>query len=139
MLTDTVTAATTAPTEASVGQCKTTVTRYELSLPSAIPTSPPARHRTTASDQELPQNIAGTRPDGHAQADLARALGHGDQHDVHDSHSAHEERNQGHAQQQVGHHPPGRSEGFGDFRQVADPEVVGRVLAESGAARGAAP
>src|SRR4051812_36486743 len=33
-------------------------------------------------DEELEQDVAGTGADGHAQADLARALGDGDEHDV---------------------------------------------------------
>ncbi len=45
-------------------------------------------------------NVALGRPDGHAHADLARPLGHRNQHDVHDSDSAYEQRNRSYAPQQ---------------------------------------
>ena len=38
--------------------------------------------------QELAADIATARPDGHADADLACALGHRDKHDVHDADAA---------------------------------------------------
>src|SRR5262249_585304 len=43
-------------------------------------------------DQELPQDVAVARADGLPDADLARALRHRDQHDVHDADAAHEQR-----------------------------------------------
>ena len=54
-------------------------------------------------NQKLLEDVAGTCADGHAQADLARAFGHGDQHDVHDADAADHEGDQRHAEQQVRH------------------------------------
>src|SRR3954469_10471133 len=42
--------------------------------------------------QELPLHIFFRGADGHADADLARALSHRHQHDVHDANAAHDQR-----------------------------------------------
>ena len=51
-----------------------------------------AQHRKhDRLDQELGQHLALERADGQADADLARALGDRDQHDVHDADAAHQQ------------------------------------------------
>ena len=50
------------------------------------------RHRL---DQELPGNVAALGTQGAADADLAGALGHRRQHDVHDADAAHHQRDRG--------------------------------------------
>src|SRR5215217_1243276 len=45
-----------------------------------------------ALDEELREHVGAARADGHADADLARPLGHGDEHDVHDPDAADDER-----------------------------------------------
>ena len=44
-------------------------------------------------EKKLPGNVLAARPDRLAHADLARALGDGDQHDVHHAHSADQQAN----------------------------------------------
>src|ERR1043165_5391930 len=53
-------------------------------------------------DEELGEDVAPARADGLADADLARPLGDGDQHDVHDSDPAHDERDAGDRAQHEG-------------------------------------
>src|SRR5262249_21504380 len=53
--------------------------------------------------QKLPIDRPPARPDRHANADLARALGHRDQHDVHDPHAAHDETDQRQEEHQQRH------------------------------------
>ena len=55
-------------------------------------------------DQELQQHLPRPRADGQADADLARPLGHGDEHDVHDADAADEQADAGDGGQQRGHH-----------------------------------
>ena len=62
--------------------------------------------------------------DGHAQADLAGALGDGDEHDVHDADAADDERNRRDAQQQCAHQARGRSERLHHFGHIPDLEIV---------------
>ena len=47
-------------------------------------------------DEELEQHLAGAGADGEADADLAGALGDGDEHDVHDADAADEQADAGH-------------------------------------------
>ena len=54
--------------------------------------------------QELQHHLPRPRADGHADTDLAGALGHGNEHDVHDADAADEQAYPGHGTQQRGHH-----------------------------------
>src|SRR5262249_52268869 len=45
--------------------------------------------------QELPLNVSLRCTDGHADSDLACALGNRDEHDVHDAYATHQERDAG--------------------------------------------
>ena len=56
---------------------------------------PPIALSVTASIRNCEQDVAAVRADGHADADLARALGHAHEHDVHDPDAADEERDAG--------------------------------------------
>ena len=47
-----------------------------LSPPSSTPMAPPMRPERHGLDQKLRQDVLATRAHSHAQADLARALGH---------------------------------------------------------------
>ena len=75
-------------------------------------------------DQELQEDVASMRADGHAHADLARAFGHAHEHDVHDADAPDDERNAGDRAEQAGHDFGCGGRGFGDFLLVADGEVV---------------
>src|SRR5262249_55761675 len=60
-----------------------------------------APHKTENNglEQELIANIAAPRPDGHTNADFARALGHRDEHDIHDPDATHRQRDRRDAHQ----------------------------------------
>ena len=73
---ETTTAAMMAGTESWVGQWRRVVTRIELPRPRTMPMSAAEQAQHDRLDEELPQDVAGAGADGHAQADLARALGH---------------------------------------------------------------
>ena len=60
-------------------------------MPSCDPDQPSRQRDEHRFHEELAQNVAAPRPDGPPQADLARALRHRDQHDVHDADAAHDE------------------------------------------------
>ena len=51
------------------------------------------RTERDAFDEKLEQDVAPVRADGHADADLAGALGHAHEHDVHNADAADEQRN----------------------------------------------
>ena len=55
-------------------------------------------------DQELQQDVALQRADREPDADLARALGDRDQHDVHDADAAHQQADAGDGAEQRGQH-----------------------------------
>ena len=61
-------------------------------------------------EQELPHHVAGARADRQAQADLARALGHRQQRDVHDPDAADHQRHGRDRRQQPGHRAAGAFE-----------------------------
>ena len=104
-----------------------------IEVPDDLGTSPGPRDADHAADgaerdgfdQELQEDVAAARADGHADADLARPLGHADEHDVHDADAADDERDAGDA---------GRAThvmvldcggcGVGDFLLVAHGEIV---------------
>src|SRR5207244_4850816 len=75
-------------------------------------------------DQELEQDVPAPRPHREPDADLARALGHRHQHDVHDADAAHEERHRGEAAEQVHQHGARVLRGLGDLVEITDGEVV---------------
>ena len=59
------------------------------------------RHRF---DQELSEDVAAVRADGHADTDFARPFSHAHEHDVHDSDSADHQRDARDCAQQNRHH-----------------------------------
>ena len=63
--------------------------------PTTMPTTPPARLSATASIRNCRIDVARARADRQAEADLARPLGHRQQHDVHDADAADEQRHRG--------------------------------------------
>jgi hypothetical protein len=77
-----------------------------------------------ASTQELLQDVAAARADGHAQPDLAGALGDRDQHDVHDADAADDQRDRGDAREQGREHAGDRAHQGLELAHVADVEVV---------------
>src|SRR5437016_14454644 len=101
---ETATAAMMAGADGMVGQFKSALTVKETPRPRPMPAIPPARQKQHRFNQELPKDIARPRSNSHPQPDLARTLGHRDQHDVHDSHAADNKRNKSDAQKQIRHH-----------------------------------
>ena len=75
-------------------------------------------------DQELHEDVPLMRADGQPDADLARALGHRDQHDVHDADAADQQADGGDRAEHAGHHIGGAGHGVGDLRHVAHREIV---------------
>ena len=78
--------------------------------------------------EELHQHFFFQRADGEADADFARALGYGHQHDVHDADAADQQADGGDRAEQGGHGADGAGEGFGDFLGVQHIEVVVLVV-----------
>ena len=79
-------------------------------------------------EQELRQDVAVFRAEGFAQADLARALRHRDQHDVHDADAADEQRDRRHRDQEPRQRAGDRAERVGQRLLGLDGEVVlGRI------------
>src|SRR5213595_2374442 len=74
--------------------------------------------------QFLVEDVPAPRPHREPDADLARALGHRHQHDVHDADATHEERHRGDAEEQVHHHGARVLRGLGDLVEITDGEVV---------------
>ena len=89
-------------------------------------------------DQELHQHLAGFGADRQADADLARALGHRDQHDVHDADAADQQADAGDRRQQTGEHAGDAGEHAGDLRHVEDAEIVALADCRYAAARATA-
>ena len=75
-------------------------------------------------DEELQQHFARCGADGEADADLVRALGHGDEHDVHDADAADQQRHPCHRREQHGHELRRGAQRLGDLPRVEDVEVV---------------
>src|ERR1051325_10397145 len=75
-------------------------------------------------DEELHQDVARRCADSFADADLAGALGDGDQHDVHDADAADDERDARNRAQQPRHGARGLCRGVGDFFLATDGEIV---------------
>ena len=76
-------------------------------------------------DEKLAEDVAGPRPDGHAQADLPVALRHRHEHDVHDPDAADDQRDQGNAEEQAGDEADGPLDGVDDLGEVVNREVGG--------------
>ena len=107
-------------------------------MPSATPTSAAEQRQGHRLDQELRQDVAPAGADRHAQADLARPLGHRDQHDVHDADAADDQRDRGDRRQQQRQHAGGGLLRRGDLGQVADARNRRPAAAASGGAGAAA-
>ena len=75
-------------------------------------------------DEELDKDVPAASSDRDADADLACALGDGDQHDVHDPYAADDEGNEGNPHEQLSEGLSGGGEHFGEFGLGADVEVV---------------
>ena len=93
--------------------------------PTPTPITPPPEAQHDALDQELRQHVGAAGAHRHADADLARALGHRHQHDVHDADAAHQQRDAGDGRQQHRHHLGGGRRRLGQVGLVAHLEVVG--------------
>ena len=75
-------------------------------------------------DQELLQDVLIGRADGLAQADLARALGNGDEHDVHDADASHDQRDGRDGRKEERENGRDASENGKDVRLGLDGEVI---------------
>ena len=128
------TEAAMAASEGSVGHRARRRTRTEAVRADGDPRGAAQEAEHDRLDEELAEDVAGTGADGHPQADLAVALRHGHQHDVHDPDAADDQRDQGDAQEQAGHEADGPLHGLHDLGEVADGEVVRLAGARSGAA-----
>ena len=73
--------------------------------PTMMPSKAAGQADRDGLDEELAHDVTAARADRHAQADLARALGHRQQRDVHDADAADQQRHRGHRRQQPGHRP----------------------------------
>ena len=69
-----------------------------------MPIEAAERRERDGLDQELQQHLALQRADREADADLARALGHRHEHDVHDADAADEQADRGDGAEQRGQH-----------------------------------
>ena len=85
---------------------------------------PPSMTHDDALDEELSQHVGAARADRHADADLARPLGHRHEHDVHDADAADEQRDRGNRREQARHHLGRAAHRLGDLRLVAHGEIV---------------
>ena len=75
-------------------------------------------------DEELQQDLPRTGTDGKADADLAGALGDGDEHDIHDAYAADEQAHAGHGTEQGGHHLGAGADDIGELEGIEDVEVI---------------
>ena len=63
--------------------------------PSAMPDAGAEQRQARGFGQEQREDLPVARADGLQQADLRRALAHGDEHDVHDQHARDDEADRG--------------------------------------------
>src|SRR5437867_1353009 len=91
----------------------------------ADPDQPSDEGQAEGFDQELAQHVSAAGPHCHPQPNLPSSLRHGNQHDVHDPDASDEERDRGDGGQEHGQNPRRLFLGLQDFREVAQPEVVG--------------
>ena len=117
--------------EMSVGHRLMMVSSRAPPMPRAMPNEAASGTEGDGFDEELEEDVAATRADGHADADLARPLGDADEHDVHDADAANDERDDGDAGEQGGHGVHRRGLGFGDFLLVAQDEVIVAALLDA--------
>ena len=103
-------------------------------MPSPMPIAPPAIERVSGLDQELREDVAPLGADRHADADLARALRHRDEHDVHDPDPADEQRDRRGRGQQHRQRARGLVGRLRDLLLRSDHEVGVLARARSGAA-----
>ena len=90
--------------------------------------APPNPQRVIASTRNCRKTLLRARTDGHAQTDLARSLGDGNEHDVHDADAADEQAHRRHASQETIEDRLGCSTGSDHLGEVAQHEwlVLGR-------------
>ncbi|MPL92315.1 hypothetical protein SDC9_38413 [bioreactor metagenome] len=81
-------------------------------------------------DQKLPDDVAAPRADRHAHADLAGALGHRDQHDVHHPDAADDERDHRDRGDEPGHRLGGGGDRCADGVAVRQEEVLRAVTVQ---------
>ena len=75
-------------------------------------------------DQELGENVAPVRADGHARADFARPFGYAHEHDVHDADAANDQRNARNRAEQSSHDVGRRRCRLRDFLLIAHGKIV---------------
>ena len=100
------------------------VTASATSSPNPRPMMPPNRLMTNASTMNCIRMSLARAPDGLAQPDLARALGHADQHDVHDADAADDQRDRRDRGQERRQQRRDGVQDADERRLVEDPEVV---------------
>ena len=81
----------------SIGQPNCAASRWRAEQPERDADEPAGERQRQRLDQELRQDVARLGADRHADADLARPLGHAHQHDVHDPDAADQQRHRGDA------------------------------------------
>ena len=117
--------------ESRVGQFPRAAIHFETPIPTRQPDHAADRRQHHHLGEELEEDVAAPAANGHANADLARALGDGDEHHVGDPNAADDERDRGHCLEQ-------RGDGLGallrrllHLRQVADLEIGLRLVGEA--------
>ena len=90
-----------------------------------IPITPPIELKRHRFDQELRENVAAVRADGHADANFARPLGDAHEHDVHDADAADDERHTRRSRKaKASSRVKWRWPPVGDFLLVAHREII---------------
>ena len=85
--------------------------------------------------QELKQHMQAAGADRHAQADLARPLGHRDEQDIHDADAADQRARSSDRRKQKRHDAAAALGGLGDLAQVAHGEIIGAARPDAVPAR----
>ena len=98
-----------------------------------MPMTPPISASTSASTRNWVSTWRFERADGEADADLARALGDRDQHDVHDADAADQQADRRDRAQEAGQQRRCRGHGRDDLAHVAHREIVILVRSRRGA------
>ena len=97
----------------------------------AIPTSAPEPLMSAASIRNCRKNFLPLRADCFANADLAGALGHGDQHDVHDADATDSQRQHGDQEQHDGQRQRDVSRDIQNRSEVLHVEISVGTMAAS--------
>ena len=92
--------------------------------PAPTPSTPPMTLITTASIEELDDDVVARGADRAAHADLPRALAHRDQHHVGDADAADQQADGGDGGHQLGERRLRGGDGRGDRAGVDDLEVL---------------